>query len=248
MHEDVAKEVSDVYGLVMTVVAVLLALVATGLCIKAGYLKKLLVKWGLKTPVAKIDWTASSWESCLLKMGARADVVFFGDSITRGGNFHQQFPNTTIVNLGSSGDTLHGMLRRVSTVQLLNPQKVFFLGGINGLTDHNGKVCIKTYEKVVDALQAALPEATIYLHSVLPVAKKRERGLCKNTTIAAFNQEIEKLAQRKGLVYIDLYHRYLLDGSLNPIYPKEDGLHLLPESYALWYEAITSYMNVDMKV
>lgn len=236
------------YEAVVTAIAAVSTLAAIALLVKGGYVRKLLVKRGLKAPVAKIDWTASSWESCLLKMECRADVVFFGDSITRGGNFHQQFPDKTIVNLGSSGDTLHGMCRRVSTVQLLQPKQVFFLGGINGLTDHNRHVCIKTYEKVIDGLQAALPEATIYVHSVLPVAKKRERGLCKNTTIAAFNREIEKLAQRKGLTYIDLYSRYVLDGSLNPCYPKPDGLHLLPESYEPWYEAITPYLTADAKV
>ena len=236
------------YEVVMTVVAGVFGLMAIGLFVKAGYWRKILVKWGLKAPEAKIDWTASSWESCLLKMEATADVVFFGDSITRGGNFHQQFPGQRIVNLGSSGDTLHGMCRRVSTVQLLRPQKVFFLGGINGLTDHNGKVCIQTYETVIDRLQEALPEATIYVHSVLPIAKKRERGLCRNTTIEAFNRAIEKLARQKGLVYIDLYSRYVLDGALNPCYPKEDGLHLLPESYGPWYEAITPYMTATNKV
>ncbi len=231
------------YTIITTIVAIIGVLGTLGLLVKDGHLHKILAKLGLGFPKSSINWTASSWESCLLKMDCKADVVFFGDSITRGGNFHLQFPHKRIVNLGSSGDTLLGMLSRVSTVKILEPKQVFFLGGINGLTDYNRNKCIRTYERVIDRLQKELPDATIYVHSVLPIAKKLERSICKNSTIAAFNRQIEELAQRKGIAYIDLYSQYMLNGAMNPCYPKPDGLHLLPESYGPWYKAIEQYLN-----
>lgn len=230
------------YDVFVTIVAIMFAIAAMGLLCKTGYWSKLLFKLGIKAPTPKINWTALSWESCLLKLGTSADIVFLGDSITRGGNFHQQFSNLKIVNLGSSGDTLQGMCQRVSTVKLLQPKQVFLMGGINGLTNLNGRICIKIYEQIINHIQEMLPETTIYVLSVLPVAKKRERKLCKNSTIVSFNQNVAELAQRKGLTYIDLYNQYVLDGSLNPRYCKEDGLHLLPTAYDIWYKAIAHYV------
>lgn len=234
---------SGLYEVVITTVAAVSVLVAAGLFVKSGFLRKLLVKFGLKEQLMKTNWSAFSWESCLQKMNCRADVVFFGDSIIRGGDFHLQFPDEKVVNLGSSGDTLAGMCGRVSTVQLLEPKRVFFLGGINGLTDYNGKICLKTYKRLISRLQEALPEAEIYIHSLLPVTKKRERGLCKNSTIVWFNGEIKKIAQEKGLIYIDLHSRYVVDGVLNSTLCREDGLHLVPEGYAPWYAELQIYLS-----
>lgn len=230
------------YEVVITLVAGLSFLGFVGMMIKSGYLNKVLVKLGIKENSPSINWTAFSWESSLQKLELEADVVFFGDSLVRGGDFHKAFPDKRIINLGISGDTLGGMKKRVSMVKGLSPKKVFFLGGINGLTDFNGKKCAKTYEKLMVDLKQALPEAEIYLHSVLPLAKNKEKGICRNKSIEVFNCEIKRIAEKHGLTFINLYPLYLLDGYLDPTLTK-DGIHLLPEGYDRWYEAIGEYMK-----
>lgn len=212
------------------------------LFMKAGYLQKLLEKLGIRKQKVKTNWTAFSWESCLKKMKCKADVVFIGDSIIRGGDFNERFPQCRIVNLGCSGDTLAGMIGRVSTVQALSPQKIFLMGGINGLTDRNIACCISLYEDLVQALQRQEPQIKLHILSLLPITAQKAKKLCSNKTIEEFNHPIEMLAQKYGYVYIDLHSLYSTDGQLDPQL-SVDGLHLKPQSYEPWYQAIEPYIT-----
>ena len=218
------------------------ALAFAALFVKSGYLHKLLVKLGLASQKRTTNWTAFSWESCLTKMECKAEIVFLGDSIVRGGDFHKAFPDKKIVNLGCSGDTLAGMIGRVSTVKVLEPQKVFLMAGINGLTDYNLQRCLQTYQALIKELQKELPESQVYLMSVLPLSQKKTKQICKNETIVAFNQGIQKIAGARGCVFVDIYPFYLKNGEMDPTITV-DGLHLKPEGYAPWYEAIARYIN-----
>ncbi len=230
------------YPMVIAATAAAGWLLAIAVAVKAGYLTKLFVKLGLKEQNANINWAAFSWDSCLQKLEYKADVVFFGDSIIRGGDFHKAFPDKRIVNLGCSGDTLSGMINRLSMVQAVAPRKVFFMGGINGLTDHNLQNCVKKYAALLEQLKNTNPDAQVYVHSLLPIAKQKEKHICKNTTIRQFNSQIRAIAEEKGAIYIDLYPYYEKDGYMDPELTKE-GLHLLPEAYEKWMCAITPYMQ-----
>ncbi len=212
------------------------------LIVKGNYHRRILHKLGVAKLMPPFNWVAFSWESCLNKINCEGDIVFFGDSITQCANFHLRYPQCRIVNLGCSGDTLGGMLRRVGMVQGVNPKKVFVLGGINGLTNYNIPLCVKEYAALLDAMKAAVPLATIYVQSVLPISHSREKTVCKNTTIAAFNQRLETLAAEKGCVFIDLYPLYECDGQLDAAL-SVDGLHLKSEAYDRWEQAIHAYMT-----
>lgn len=230
------------YPIIITVIAAAGWLAAVALAGKAGYLTKILVKLGLQEQKQKINWTAFSWDSCLQKLEYKADAVFFGDSIIRGGDFHKMFPNKKIVNLGCSGDTLSGMINRLSMVQAVDPEKVFFMGGINGLTEHNLSNCIKKYAQLLEQLKKTAPNAQLYVHSLLPIAKEKEKHICKNATIRRFNDAIRAIAEEKGAIYIDLQPYYAKDGFMNPDLTI-DGLHLYPESYEKWMHVLAQYME-----
>lgn len=230
------------YTAIVTVAALAFAAAFILLFIKVGFLRKLLVKLGIQKQSVSMNWTAFSWESCLRKMECTADVVFLGDSLVRGGDFHKQFADTKIINLGSSGDTLSGMMGRVSTVQALEPRKVFLMGGINGLTDQNVACCISLYEDLVLELEKAMPSVPLYLQSILPLSAAKAKKLCKNTTITAFNAGIREIAHKHGHTYIDLHSLYLRDGEMASE-KSVDGIHLKPEAYEAWYQAIGPYMK-----
>lgn len=211
------------------------------LFIKDGKLDRVLIRRGLKKRKVNRSPMAISWERCLQSMNCRADVVFFGDSLTSAGKFHQQFPQVKIVNLGSSGEGLASMLGRVPTLQVLEPKQVFMLGGINGLTDHNVPMSLSQYEDLICAVKGALPDAQLFVQSVLPITRERSRTLCKNETIRRFNAGIQALAQRHGVTYIDLHSLYVKDGEMDASCVK-DGLHLTPEAYGPWYEALREHI------
>ena len=228
---------------IVSVLAALLAVCCMLLFYKAGFMGKLLVKFGVRKKQTTMNWTAFSWESCLTKMGCRADIVFLGDSLPRGGDFHLHCGNQQLVNLGCSGDTLAGMIGRVSTVEMLQPKKVFLMGGINGLTDYNISKSLSSYADLLSALEKALPESHIYVQGLLPLTLRKAKSLhCNNKTILLFNQQIRELAEEKGCTYIDLYSLYEKNEEMD-LDITVDGLHIKPEGYDRWYEALSPYLN-----
>ncbi len=227
---------------VVLIVICILSLSCNALLInRGGYVDKVLVKVGLKEYEAPTDWTLESWRSSLRQMDADADVVFFGDSITRGGAWSDAFQGVNIVNLGISGDSIRSMTCRVDMIASVKPEKVFILCGINSLTDHNSTEILKQYKEMLAAVHEAVPEAEIYVQSILPISVEKEKECADNTVIESFNTELEKLAAEAGAAYINIHDLYELDGSMNPDLTK-DGIHLKPEAYDLWYKAIEGYV------
>lgn len=176
-----------------------------------------------------------SWNNCIMKMNMQVDVVFFGDSHIAGGDFQQAFPDVKSINLGYIGEDTKGMLRRVEAIAAVQPKKVFLMGGINGLYHQSLEDFEFWYAALVGAIQEAVPESEIYVHTLLPVTTSSD--YCDNAKIVEVNKIIAKLAADKNLTIIDLHSRYAVNNAL-PDSMSIDGLHLSDEAYAIWYEAI----------
>lgn len=230
------------YAILITAFCILLLIVLGMLIHRNGYLQKILVKLGLKEQKEKTNWAVFSWNNTMEKLDYQADVVFFGDSIIRGSDFRKQFPHKKIVNLGYSGDTLSGMIKRIPMITAMHPQQVFILGGINGLTNRNADRCIAVYEKLLNEIRQAMPFTKIYIHSLLPLSSEKERKICKNQTILCFNQRLRSLAEARNIPFIDLYTLYAKDGVLNPDLTV-DGIHLFPHAYERWATALHPYLS-----
>ena len=87
----------------------------------------------------------------------------------------------------------------------------------------------------------SLPHAKIYIQSILPVNPIKYDTYSDNTKIKSVNLLLEKLAKDYSFTYIDLYSVYESDGCL-PMTMTNDGIHIKPECYDLWAEAITDYV------
>lgn len=169
-------------------------------------------------------------------------IVFVGDSITEGGNWSELFPNHHILNRGIGGDVSEGVLKRVDEIIRHRPIKIFICIGTNDLAKEVPQnTIIGNYKKIVETLEMQLPQAKIYVQSVLPVGKNVIAGH-DNKKIALLNKEIEKLCKDKQLTYIDLYSNFTdSSGYLNPSYTN-DKLHLMGEGYLLWKKLIEAYL------
>jgi len=235
-----------IYAGLVTAAAVLASAAFLAVFFHGGYDTKILVKLGLKEREPEVNQAArqavSSWTHTLEKMDYDSEIVFFGDSITEGSDFREYFPDRRIVNLGYSGDMLTGMIDRVPMVRAVSPEKVFLLGGINGLHDTNVEECAANYAVLLDKLREAVPEAEIYAQSVLPMSAEKEEEFCHNTAIQELNEQIKALAGERGMIYVDLYSLYEADGVMNPELTT-DGVHLRPEAYERWAEAIREYVD-----
>lgn len=104
----------------------------------------------------------------------------------------------------------------------------------------------QTYSELLDLIHDAVPGARIYVESVLPIATFKESkwkvdGVCKNSTIRFFNEKLKVLSQEKGMIYIDLYSAYEINGSLNPAYTV-DGMHIYGH-YEPWVDVLKKYIK-----
>lgn len=175
-------------------------------------------------------------------MDYSADIVFFGDSITQLGDFQKAYPNLKIINLGLSGDSVVEMSERTEMVGYMSPKKVFIMAGINSMHSNSVATVAEQYKKLLMAIESEVPKAEIYVHSVLPVSKKKEKEVVNNRDISSLNNLLEEYAKEQGYVYIDLYSLMVssegeLDSELTT-----DGLHLNQKGYELWNNLIEDYV------
>ena len=238
-------------------VAVILLLACAVLIVTTGYFgfrlhipQKIAARFGWieKGNYGDIDYSVLAWNNCLNSIEYDCDVVFFGDSITSGCDFNQYFDGVRICNLGLAGDTIFEMKKRVSAIEAVHPEKIFILCGINSLLDNNVDMTVKSYTELLEMIAEKVPEARIYIQSVLPIASYKEStwyggGICKNNTIRLFNKRLFQLAEEKDIVFINLYEVYEKNNELNPEYT-EDGVHIYGQ-YEPWIEAIKKYIYTD---
>ncbi len=160
------------------------------------------------------------------------DVVFLGDSITRGGSWHELFPNSEVKNRGIGGDTSAGVLARLDQIVDAEPSRLFLLIGTNDLMiGESDDAIINNILAIVARVTAESAGTRVFVQSILPrSARYRER-------IEALNAKLEVAVAEKA-EWVDLYPLLLDDdGSIADRY-SNDELHLQGAGYAVWSEAI----------
>lgn len=185
-----------------------------------------------------IEKCLQAWTNSLRQMNAKADIVFFGDSLTYYGDFASVFSNKVVCNLGLRGDTIQGMIDRVEQVKMLQPKQVFLMAGINDLTRNTPNEFDILYNRLLDAIVQALPEVTIIVQTMIPVNNKDFIISCDNNQIRAFNKKIQKIVEERGLNCLDIYPLYEAEGLL-PVQLTKDGIHLIQDAYSKWYESVS---------
>lgn len=118
-----------------------------------------------------------------------------------------------------------------------NFDKVFIMLGDNECGWPNKNIFIDKYAKVIDAVKERIPDAEIYLQSVLPVSNEASATSqfgCTNENINALNVKIEQLAADEGIHYINPASALKgPDGAL-PDNAASDGIHLNKKYCKIW--------------
>ncbi len=213
--------------------------------VKTSFFRRIGTRMGIceMNPKDRGDYYCiNGWTNTLNKLNYDADVVFFGNSITRGGDFQDYFTDVKTCNLGYPGDNMDGMMLRIGQIKAVNPEKVFVMAGINGLQSQTDNVFETKYQLMVDSIKSILPEAEIYLQSILPVNHDMKSGLASKDKIQKANEIVAKIAQRSNCVYVDLWALYEKEGEM-PQELTRDGVHLKPEAYERWMEEIRKYIE-----
>ena len=124
-------------------------------------------------------------------------------------------------------------------------KKVFLMFGDNECCWPNTSVFIKRYAKVIAAVRERVPEAEIYLQSVLPISRaadaKNEYG-CNNAAIKKVNEAIKQLAKDEGVRYINPAASMTDSQGFLPDEAASDGVHLRKKYCRIWLNYLADNM------
>lgn len=123
-------------------------------------------------------------------------------------------------------------------------KRVYLLFGENELGWQGTKAFADAYARVLDAVRARQPKATVYIQSIFPVSANvsaKNEDNTNNARIREYNAQLRALAARKGAVYLDVAS-VLADaqGSL-PEGAAPDGVHPTKKYDRLWVNYLRTH-------
>lgn len=174
------------------------------------------------------------------------DILFVGNSITDGGEWHELFNNPHIKNRGISGDTTQGVFDRLDAIVKGEPGKIFLMIGINNVPQNESADTIAAgIRRIIRKIKITSPQTQIYVQSLLPVTtyyNKFHEHTSHWKEIPEINQKVQEVAQQEQVQYIDLFSHFADENGQMQKQYTNDGLHLLGKGYLLWKKIITPYL------
>lgn len=174
-------------------------------------------------------------------------IVFLGNSLTNGCEWHELLGLPNVLNRGISGDTTGDIARRLHTVTDHKPAKIFLLTGANDVShDLSADSIAADILALVDRIRTETPDTKLYLQSLLPINNsysRYKRMIGKEQVIVDTNRIIAEGAALRGIPFINLYPLFCdSEGNLRADLTN-DGLHLLGPAYLIWKEAVMPYLQ-----
>ena len=97
------------------------------------------------------------------------DIVFLGNSITNGCEWHELFNNPNIKNRGISSDVSMGVYDRLDPIIKGKPAKIFLMIGINDIAHHlSTDSIVKNITQIIRKIKKETPSTQLYIQSLLP--------------------------------------------------------------------------------
>jgi lysophospholipase L1-like esterase len=169
------------------------------------------------------------------------NIVFIGDSLTEYYDWQERFPESRVINLGVSGETVEGLLDRLDRVRsrINDPDIIFVMTGINNIAMEQYDIS-GDYKEIVSKLTSWFKNSIIVVQSVLPVRLE----WINNNVIRDINRHLKKIAGEFSAEYLDVYGLFI-DSQGNPMHENllDDGVHLSEEGYRVWADAVDAFLK-----
>jgi len=185
------------------------------------------------------------------------DAVFIGDSLTEGIKAYELLENATVlahqginvdsiltkeaISSGGGRITIPDALMRLDKVG-----KIYVMIGANGIAWMDNATFIKKYGALIDKLEECQPNAIIYVQSMLPVNEQTiiDQGQYEpitNDSIDDLNSRLMKLAEEKGVYYVDVAEAFKDETGGMPAEATPDGIHLNAPYYQKWFDYLLTH-------
>ncbi len=174
---------------------------------------------------------------------SKETIVFTGSSSIRlWADLQERFPNHQILNTGFGGSQAYDLLVHLDDLVLkYRPKKVFIYEGDNDISDKKRpRQILSVFNDIVTRIHSTNPNTEIVLISTKPsIARWKFKGRYRR-----LNRRLEKWANKnEHLYYADVWSVMLNGRKLNRTLFIEDGLHMNPSGYELWYQALKTYVE-----
>ena len=173
------------------------------------------------------------------------EVLFIGDSITQGWEgegkqiWAQRYAPRKAVNLGIGGDRTQHVLWRIEKAPLagVKPKAAVVMIGTNNSNgeDNTPGQIADGIAAIVRKLRERLPNTKILLLGIFP---RGENFTPQRGKLTQINQVIAKLDDGANVHFLDIGHRFLNSDGTLPAEIMPDYLHLSPQGYEIWADAI----------
>ncbi len=192
----------------------------------------------MKLRIALHDWLLRKlWASTRTQIEAVVPgcggVAFLGDSITHLGKWDLLFPQIASRNFGIGGERSDHLLARIGPLLAMRPERLFLLIGTNDLgVGIPIEDTASNVDRLVEQLKARLPDCMIVLQGVMPRARRYQQR------IHQLNQRYAQIAQRREIVYLDLFPAFDDGSGALRSELTDDGLHLNGAGYRIWRDLL----------
>lgn len=162
-----------------------------------------------------------------------ANCLILGDSITQGLYEYEVLGESFVIAERGVGvketdnNNLADMLNRAAQA---GPQKIFFAFGLNDIEGEKGDAdaFAGDYRKMLQTARALLPNAEIYVNSVLPVQQFLIDEKEWYASVPQYNEKLEEICNEENIVFID--NTELVEEE----FYGSDGIHMSPSYYKKW--------------
>lgn len=165
-----------------------------------------------------------------------SDDVFMGDSISEGLSFYDYLDEKNVD--AKKGMSIVNAKNEISSIVKLQPKKVYILYGINDMNDTvSSKWFIDQYRGFIDKLKAQIPQANIYIQSILPISPSVEKKNphLNNKHISECNAALIEMAKEENVSFINIAS--LVNPDNTSLY-EGDGTHFKAEFYPIWLKYV----------
>ena len=176
-------------------------------------------------------------------------LVFLGDGLTNGCEWHEVFCNRHIKNRGITGDRSSWIVNRLDTIVGGRPKKIFLMVGINDLRHGVApREIVSNISKLLKRFEKESPWTRIFVQSLLPTnpegATPTDKELDLKSLIDETNRLLEaECAERRNILYIDVHSALADEEGLLDKRLTNDGLHLNGAGYMAWKVVIEKHVK-----
>ena len=157
-------------------------------------------------------------------------TVVLGNSLIEQGLW-SEWLGRPVRNRGIAGDHVEALLARLETVEVLEPDTLFVLIGVNDLLFHPPEHVLELYESLQYRLDTNFPDTKIFWLSVLPVNNTVRDTKIDNAAIESLNTILRDRLTTSRITFIDAHSALLnADNRLTATYT-DDGIHLNGAGY-----------------